>query len=232
MEARDVMTTPVVSVQPQTPVEEIAKLMLERRVSALPVVDDGGRLKGIVSEGDLMRRPESGTERHSSWWLALVAGPDETAAAYAKSHGRTAADVMTSAIVSVSERTPLERIATLLERHRIKRVPVVRRGKVVGIVSRANLLYGLATRRPERAPAATDRTIQARVMDEIRRAGVDATFVTVVVSKGVVHVWGTVESEAQRRAVRVATENAKGAKGVVDNLTILSPMVRASMGGV
>jgi CBS domain-containing protein len=232
MEAKDVMTTPVVTVRPETPVEEVAKLMLERRISAVPVVDRGGRVKGIVSEGDLLRRPEMKTERARSWWLALVASPDEAPAAYAKSHGRTAADVMTTEVVTVSERTPLERIATLLERHRIKRVPVVRGAKLVGIVSRANLLHGLAARKPGPAPAASDRTVQARVMEEMRRANVDPTLVSVVVSKGVVHLWGAVVSQEQKRAARVAAENAKGAKSVVDNVTVLSPMARAGLGGL
>ncbi len=140
MTAKDIMARPVVSVGPDTSVQEIARLLLERRISAVPVVDDRSRVIGMASEGDLMRRPESRTERHASWWLELLEGTEERARTYLESHGLTARDVMTREVVTVAENTPLDKIATLLERNRIKRVPVLRGGKVVGIVSRARQL--------------------------------------------------------------------------------------------
>lgn len=146
MRAKDVMTSPIVTAGPQTTVPEIAKLLIERRISALPVVDQGERVIGIVSEGDLMRRVENTDERHRSWWLRLFSDPATDAADFVKTHGRRAADVMTRDVVTVGEDTPLHEIAALLEERRIKRVPVVREGRVVGIVSRANLLHGLAAR--------------------------------------------------------------------------------------
>jgi len=130
MRARDVMTAPALVVPPDAKVEDIAKLLLRRGISAVPVTGNDGRLAGIVSEGDLMRRVESGTERRPSWWLAVFSNEDALARDYAKSRGRHAADVMTREVVTVGEDATLAEIALLLERHRIKRVPVVRDGKV------------------------------------------------------------------------------------------------------
>jgi CBS domain-containing protein len=230
MLAKDVMTTNVVTVRPDALVEDVARLLLARGISAAPVVDARGGVQGIVSEGDLMRRAETGTERQPSWWLSLLADRDQIAAEYAKSHGRTARDVMTREVITVGERVPLERIATLLERQRIKRVPVVRRGKLVGIVSCANLLRGLAARKPAVVAAASDRAIRARVLEEMRRAGVDQALLTIVVSKGVVQLWGTVDSAEQKRAARIVAQNARGTRKVVDNVAILPPKLRAFMG--
>lgn len=231
MEAKDVMTTLVVTVGPETSGEAVAKLMLERRISAISVVDAAGRVQGIVSEGDLMRRAETGTERQRSWWLALFAGDDGQATDYLKAHGRTAADVMTPKVVTVGERTPLEKIATLLERHRIKRVPVVRNGKIVGIVSRANLLHGLVARKAAgRSPAATDRELRTRVRAELERAGVDTSYVNLVVARGVVELWGVVDTDVQKRALGVAARSVKGVKRVVDNTTVMPMTLRGAIG--
>ena len=152
MRAMDVMTTNVITVSPDTSVQEVAKILSERSISGVPVVDAQNRLVGIVSEGDLLHRVEMGTDRRPdrrtgrrrSWWLDTVGSDEELARAYVKSHGRTARDVMTSEVTSVSETTELADIANLLETKRIKRVPVVRDGKLVGIVSRANLVRALA----------------------------------------------------------------------------------------
>src|SRR5215470_11611750 len=196
MDARDVMTTAVVTVRPQTSVEEVAKLLLDRRISAVPVVDDTERVLGIFSEGDLIRPGESGAGRSRSWWLALLASRDEKAFDYVKSHGRTAGDVMARKVVTVTERTPLAKIATLLERHRIKRVPVVRSGKIVGIVSRANLLHGLVAQKAAGSTASVnERGIRTRVIKAIEQAGVHRSWVNVIVpAKGVVELWGFVET--------------------------------------
>ena len=146
MKAKDVMTTEVVYADPETSVRAIAQTLLKRRISAVPVIDDGGRVIGIVSEGDLMRRPESETDRPRSWWLKLLETPEDRASQYLKSHGLTARDVMTREPITVTEDTPLEEIAIVLERRAIKRVPVLRNGKLVGIVTRADLLHGLVAR--------------------------------------------------------------------------------------
>src|SRR5208337_3918369 len=126
-------------------VKEVAKTLLERRISAVPVVDDGGKLVGIVSEGDLLHRSEAGTERPRSWWLRLMAEDDSLAADYVKAHGHKVADVMTQNVITATPETPLDAIAILLEKNSIKRVPIVKNGQLVGIVSRANLVQAVAS---------------------------------------------------------------------------------------
>jgi len=145
MKAAEVMATSVISVRLDTPVTEIAEVLLANRISAVPVVNDKDVLVGIVSEGDLIRRVEAGTERHRSWWLELLTGKETLAHEFVMSHARAAADVMTRPVVSVTPDTPLADIASLLEKHRIKRVPVAVNGKIVGIVSRANLIQALVS---------------------------------------------------------------------------------------
>ena len=207
---------------PKTDITKIAKCLLERRISAVPVVDASERLVGIVSEGDLMRRAESGTERRPSWWLSLLADPERQARDYVKSHGRLARDVMTRKVITVSENAPLEKIAALLEKYRIKRVPVVRNGKLVGIVSRSNLLQGLVAHGTSHAPSADDRKIKARIEKALAKTGVRKEYLNVVVSKGHVDLWGIVESEAQKEAVRVVAENIVGPKAVNNGITVTS----------
>src|SRR5690606_11257928 len=143
MRARDIMTTSVVTVSPETRVPDIARVLLERRISALPVVDGAGRVIGIVSEGDLLHRAENKTERRRSWWLDLISSADTLAEDYVKSHGLTAKDVMNAPVISATPDASLAELATLLERHGIKRVPILENGALVGIVSRADLLRGL-----------------------------------------------------------------------------------------
>ena len=227
MRSKDVMTTNVVTVGPDTDVRTIARSLIERGISAVPVVDHAGRVIGIVSEGDLMRRAEAGTERRPSWWLELFASPEEKARDYAKSHGLTAKDVMSRPAVTVAEDAPLGEVATLLERHRIKRVPVVRDGAIVGIVSRANLLRGLVAR--EAAPAVTpdDAGIREQVAAGINAAGIIEPYVNVVVADGIVHVWGFVGSEAEKAAIRIAAETVPGVKAVQNNVAVgTNPVLR------
>ncbi len=225
------MTAPAVVVAPETTVEEVAKLLLKRRISAVPVIAADGRLAGIVSEGDLIRRVESGTERPRSWWLSVFGDADAQAREYAKSHGRRAADVMTRKVVTVTEEATLSEIAELLERRRIKRVPVVREGKVVGIVSRANLLHGLASQAAVAAPAPrADDTLRERIEEEMRRAGVDTVFVNVVVGDAAVHLWGIVPTQAQLEAAGIAAERVAGAIPVRNHLSVPSNAAWAMIG--
>lgn len=229
MQARDIMTTSVVTAELETPVIEIAKRLMERRVSALPVVDAQDRVVGIVSEGDLMRRPQSGGQPHVSWWLTVFAAPEEQAREFIKSHGLLARDVMTGNPITVEEEASLEEIATLLEKHRIKRVPVLREGKLVGIVSRANLLQGIVTR--QRAPQASDddRVIRQQVIEALRNSGADARFVDVQVTADIVSLWGATNSEMQRKAIVLAAQSVPGVKRVDSHLGVFPPMVRAGM---
>lgn len=222
MQAKDVMTRDVVTVGPDTQVGEIAKLLLARRISAVPVVDASGVLRGIVSEGDLLRRAETGTERRRSWWLELLVENRELAHEYVKSHGLTAKDVMTAPVVTVGDDADLAEIAAVLERNRIKRVPVTHRGRLVGIVSRANLLQALAAAGTPKAKApADDRALREAIIAAFKRQKwtPDLT-VNVTVQDGQVSLYGLVSSEDERRAMRVAAEEVAGVGKVTDYLTL------------
>ena len=223
MQAKDVMTRNVVTVTADASVIEIAQQLIARGISAVPVVDGAGKLIGIVSEGDLMRRDESGTGSVRSWWLSLFEAPEERATAYVKAHGRTAGDVMTSKVLTVSEDAELAEIATLLEKHRIKRVPVVRDGKPVGIVSRSNLLQGLAAAKPVPASSADDAAIREALRAALRESGVDQVFVNAVVAHGVVNMWGEVNSAAEVRALEVAAKGVPGVKSVENHVNVANP---------
>lgn len=224
MRARDVMTTEVVTVGPEDGVAQTAKLMLDRGISGLPVADEEGRLIGIVSEGDLMRRAELITQRRP-WWDDVATAPEERARSYVKAHGLKIRDVMTTDVATVDEHDPLDRIAMLFEARGIKRAPVVRDGKIVGIVSRANLLQGLAAGKiTETGP--DDNAIRAAIMEAAQEdAGVRASLVDVTVAHGIAHLWGNVASEAERDDIRVAAETAEGVREVRDHLRILPPSV-------
>jgi len=234
MQARDVMSTPVISVTEEASVADVARLLLRKGISAVPVLGADGGLLGIVSEGDLVRRVESGTEREPSWWLRLFGDTEERVRDYAKTHGRRVTDVMTRVVKTVDEDASLADIAALLERERIKRVPVMRGNEVVGIVSRANLLHGLAST-PAKAPAAAegeagDRSLRARVDEEMRDAGIDTSFVNVVVSDRVAWLWGAVRSEGQLEAARIAAERVMGdAKAVQNRLSVFPASVQRVM---
>jgi CBS domain-containing protein len=227
MQAEDVMTRTVVSVDPGQQVGEIAALMLEHQISAVPVVDGSGKLIGMVSEGDLMRRAELATEKQRSWWLRLFVGDDYLAHEFVKSHGLRARDVMTRKVVTVEEATPVADIVNLLEEHGIKRVPVMRDGKIVGIVTRANLLRALAAAadvEPARS-AGTDRAIQARILAALeQQPWWKKRGCSVIVSDGVAHLWGTTESPEEREALRVAAETTPGVRAVKNHVNVVRPM--------
>ncbi|GIX28255.1 MAG: histidine kinase [Burkholderiales bacterium] len=233
MEAKDVMAPNVITVTPDSPVQEIASLLVENRISAVPVVDAAGRLVGIVSEGDLMRRSETDTLPRASPWLSLLIRPDESARVYAKAHGQHARDVLTTDVITVDEHMPLTEVAAIFERKRnyIKRVPVMRGGTLVGIVSRANLLQGLVAQKPQPGASADDSEIRARALEALREAGLDGLRINPVVSGGVVQLWGAVNSEAERQAALVAAENVDGVAGVEDHLSVLSAMLRGAWPG-
>ena len=229
MLARDVMTAAVVTVTSDARVEDIAKLLLDKHISAVPVVDSADRLVGMVSEGDLMRRRENETERHRSWWLNLLVGPADQARDYVKVHGHTAEDVMTRDVVTVGEDTPVGEIAEILEKRRIKRVPVVREGKVVGIVSRANLLHGLAAHKDQIsvAPSSDDRTIRKQVMELVAREGwITHGSLNVLVTDGAVELWGWVDSEEERKALKIAVAEIPGVRSLEDHLGSVPPYLR------
>lgn len=220
MRVSDVMTPDVVTVHPDTPVHDIAVLLQERRISAVPVVDQGGKVIGIVSEGDLMRRAENETQAHRSWWLDLFSPSRDRLEEFTKARGNKARHVMTLNPVSVTPDATLADTATLLEKHRIKRVPVIDGDKLVGIVSRANLLHGLTARPSPHAPAnPDDRAIREAILrtlsDEI---GISPRIVNVIVTEGAVQLWGTVDDDTEERALVVAAETTPGVRSVESRL--------------
>jgi CBS domain-containing protein len=220
MRAIDVMTSSVIVASPDMNVQEAAKLLDDNRISGMPVVDAAGQVIGMVSEGDLLRRTEIGIgERRRSWWLELFTSTRELASAYVKAHAHTVLDIMHEPVVTVREETSLAEIADLFERNRIKRVPVLRDGKLVGIVSRSNLIRALASVAPDtQATSSSDQEVREAVLRELcgRRWALPRH--GVIVHDGVVHLWGVVHSEDERRAICVAAEGAPGVKGVRGHL--------------
>jgi CBS domain-containing protein len=226
MQARDVMTRGVISIDPNATVLQAARIMLQHHISGLPVVDAKGHLVGVLSEGDFLRRQETRTERRRSRWLEFLMGPGRIAADYSHSHGSKVAEVMTTQVQSVSEDTALEDIVRLMEKHRIKRLPVLRGEELVGIVTRSNLMHAMVSLAQAAPPIAKDDTaIRERllaVMQEERWAPVAMT--NVVVRNGVVELWGVIIDDRQREALKVAAENIPGVKAVEDHLTLIEPM--------
>lgn len=222
MKAADVMVTNVITVGPDACVKDVANILLTNRISAVPVVGNDGKLLGIVSEGDLVRRAETDTGRRNSWLRLLVTGRDTLAAQYIKENSRKIADVMTKSVVVATPETSLREIATLLEKNAIKRVPIVRDGKLAGIVSRANLLQALASLPEETEPGEPqDSTIREKIVGRIAAEPWGrSSLVNVIVHDGSVDLWGVVDSPAERNAVRVAAEVTPGVRAVNDNLMI------------
>lgn len=220
MHARDVMTSPAISASPQTTLPEIVQLMLEHRISGIPIIDNSQKLVGLVSEGDLVRRKEIGLEQKHSWWLSMFGNAAVLAEEFTKSHGVTAKDVMTNKVITAAEDTPLWKIAETLEKEKIKRVPVVRDGRVVGIVSRANLLQALTLQQNTKLdqPSREDNAIREEFLQLLKdESWAELSHVNVMVSDGVVHLWGSVRTEAQRQALSVAAKGIAGVRDVVNH---------------
>jgi CBS-domain-containing membrane protein len=223
MIAADVMTRNVISVPPDATVADAVELMLGRGISGLLVVDTSGMLAGIVTEGDLLRRDELGTQRRRSWWLRLLASPGRQAADFTRAHGRKVADVMTHDVLSVAADAPLTDIVALMEEHRVKRVPVLDGLRVVGVVSRADLLRALSVAARERhETVADDRTIREHILDTLaHETWTPRTTLNVTVVNGVVDLWGTISNDQERRAICVMAENAPGVTKVIDHLVFV-----------
>jgi CBS domain-containing protein len=220
MKARDIMTPGVISADPDATVLQAARYMLQHHISGLPVIDKTGKLVGVLSEGDFLRRRETGTAHKRSRWLEFLMGPGKMAAEYTHSHGSKVAEVMTTDVRTVTEDTPLEDIVELMEHRRIKRVPVLHGNKVVGIVTRSNLMHAMVSlARTEPKAAKDDATIREKLLAEIKKEKwAPASMINVVVRNGVVELWGAIVDERQREALRVAAENIPGVKEVNDHL--------------
>src|SRR5262245_56495115 len=232
MRAADIMTLPPVSVASDASILEAIRIMLQRKFSGLPVVDQNGSLVGIVTEGDLLRRTETGTQRKRPRWIEFLIGSGRLATEYVHASGRKVREVMTRDVHTVTQDTPLDEIVQLMERHRIKRLPVVSSGKLVGIVTRANLLRALATLVGETRPGATDDgSIRARIYAELQtQPWAPVNLLDIVVRNGVVHLWGVLLDERQREAIYVVVENTAGIKGIEDHLVWVEPMSGMAIG--
>lgn len=220
MKAMDVMVRDVVTVKADDEVIHAVKLLAEHDVSALPVVDESGSVVGVLSEADLMRREEIGTGKHRPWWLEAVMPSSVLAHDFAKEHGRKVAEVMTDDVIAASEETPVSEIANLLERHRIKRVPILRDGKLVGIVSRSNLIQALATAPVgESADQRSDRSIRLELLGRLgEQRWTDFGSRNVTVRDGVVHLWGLVGSPDEQKALVALAEQVPGVRSVADEM--------------
>jgi len=219
MKARDVMVSPVITVAQTATVRDAARTLIEHGISAVPVVDQANAIVGIVSEADLLHRAEAGTERRRSWLLRAFTAGETLAADFAQSHARKVADIMTRAVITATPDTPLHEIAALMERHAVKRVPIVANGALVGIVSRANLVQAVASSGKELDVPPSDKAIRDAILAQLKaQPWAHTGLLNVTVTDGVVDLWGFSTSEAERKAIRVAAECAPGVCAVNDNL--------------
>jgi CBS-domain-containing membrane protein len=227
MNVADIMTRTVISVTPETPIEEVARLMLQHRISGLPVVDPSSAVVGIVTEGDLLRRTETGTERRHAHWLEFLISPGRLARDYANANARKAGEVMTEDVAAVAPQDTLDTVVGLMEHRHVKRLPVIDAGRLVGIVSRANLVQALVRNLPKPAGegVAGDGQLRERILAEIAkqpwgpRASVDVS-----VEAGIVELFGSITDERERTALKVLAENTPGVKAVRDHLVWVEPM--------
>jgi CBS domain-containing protein len=223
----DVMTRKVLSVTPDETVEQAANLMLRHGISGLFVVDAKGVLAGVVTEGDLLRRDEIGTQRDRPWWLRVLVSPGRQALDFTQAHGRLVSDVMTAEVISVGATTPLDEVVETMEKQRIKRVAVVEDGHMVGVVARSDLLRALLSQVRGAKPAETyadDQTIRAAILAALEaQSWAPMTTLNVTVASGEVDVWGTITNPEERRAICVVAENVPGVKAVHDHLVYVEP---------
>jgi CBS domain-containing protein len=221
MNAADEMVRQVITIRPDSTIRDAAALLVAKHISAVPVTDVEGNLLGIISEGDLLRRSETDTERRRSWWLTWLVSNETLTTEFVKSHSRRVSDVMTRKVIVARPDTPLHELATLLEHHRIKRVPIVQGDKIVGLVSRANLVQALASMRNDSPTIPNDVALRDAVMAKLESEPWATTaLINVTAHLGVIDVWGIVETKAQRDAIRVAVEVTPGVRTVNDNITI------------
>jgi len=225
MRAHQIMTRPVISVTPETTIVDAANTMLQKHVSGLPVVDAAGKLVGIISEGDFIRRSEIGTQRKRGRFLKFILGPGQEAIDFVREHGRKIAEIMTPEPITIGEDTPLEEIVQLMEKNNVKRLPVTRGNKIVGIVSRSNLLQAVASvAREIPDPTADDDHIRNRVIDALAKNDWCPFGLSVIVRDGIVHLSGVITEERSRQAAIVAAENVTGVNKVHDHLCWVDTM--------
>jgi len=224
--ALHVMMPHVIATSVDSTIFDAIELMLKYHISGLPIVDKSQNLVGIISEGDFLRRVEIGTEKTRNRWLQFLLGPDTLANEYIKSHGRKISEIMTHDPVTATEYTPLEEVARLMERHHIKRIPITRGKKLVGIITRANLIQAVAAKgKTIRAVKESDHAIRMKVLDEIaKQAWASAPLINIAVHNGIVELFGIVYADHQEEALKILVENIPGVKGISSELTWVDPM--------
>lgn len=223
MNAAELMTSPAVTISVDATIDEAVRLMLADRLSGLPVVDGSDRIVGVLTEGDLLRRVELGTERKRPRWLDFLFGSGAEARDYVHAHGRRVSEVMTESPTCIGERAPLSEIVDLMEKRRIKRLPVTREGRVVGVVSRADVIRALASRKVTTAPT-SDRDIHDQILAGFRtQTWGPVSLVGVDVDHGEVTLSGAILDERERDAIRVLVENTPGVTRLHDNLAWVGP---------
>ncbi|MCC8395787.1 CBS domain-containing protein [Paraburkholderia sp. MMS20-SJTR3] len=229
MRAADIMTSTVVTATPDMTIHDAAKLFVDHHISGMPVLDADGQLIGIVSQGDLLHRVENGTgHAKRRWWLELLSTSREEAARYVREHGHCVRDVMCEHVISIPADMPLQQIADLMERRHLKRVPVLRDGRLVGIVSRSNLIRALASVEPiVDSGTHDDASLRDAIVAEMHGQRWGLAKHGVIVQDGVAHLWGVIESEEEKRAIRIAAENVPGIRRVESHLE--SPTVLPTM---
>ena len=222
MRAHQIMTTKVHTVRPDTSVGDIARLMTAERISGVPVVGEDGRVIGIVSETDLMHRAETGTERKRKWWIALFLDKDMRARDYVKSHGLEAGDIMSRYVISVADNAKLSEVADILDTNNLKRAPVLKAGKLVGIITRGDLVRALANADANRTtPAGDSATMQKTLLERIvKQTWVNPTYLNVLVGDQSVELWGFIGSEDQRKALLILVREVAGERRVDDHLAV------------
>lgn len=230
MRAHQIMTTEVHTVRPHTSIAEIARLMTDKRISGVPVVEDDGHLVGIVSQTDLLHRAETGTERKRKWWIALFIDSDMRARDFVKAHGLKAEDVMGRYVISVSDNAKLSEVADILDANNLKRVPVLKDGKLVGIITRGDLVRALASANFDASiPEGNNAAVQKALLERIQaQSWVNTSHLNVVVHDNVIELWGFAETEDRRKALLVLVREAAGTRRIDDHIIIGPRRVRSA----
>lgn len=225
MKAQDIMTRDVITVSPDKSIKDIAALMVEKHISGIPVVGTDGAIIGMVSQSDLLHRAEVGTQRKHKWWFRLFADSNALANEFVKTHGHKAHDIMTRYVVSVREDAELRDVADILDKHRIKRVPVVKDGRLVGLITRGDLVRALSLTQVSKSAkkidnAALHKALQDRIQ---KQPWINKTYINLTADDGAVEMWGFVDSAEQHRALRLLVEETEGVTKVDDKITVGLP---------
>ena len=226
MRVRDVMTKTVISVTPRTSVSEALDLMTRSHISGLPVIDDKGSLVGIVSEADFLRRSELGTEKSQGHWLASIFLPGRAAEIYARAHAKHVDQIMSADVATIEEDATLGSAVELMEKRRVKRLPVVAGNRVVGMIARADFVHALAlfVRQPYEEEIVTDAEIKSHIEAEMQaQLWAPTACIDIVVNNGVVDLHGVLTDEREQNALHALVENVKGVRELHDHITWVEP---------